>query len=225
VTPLPESPARHDLVWLSAAGAAGAVAALGGRERMLLRTWLDHGRPVIRARSRCSDPLGWLSLGLPLPPGQGKRRLALNVPRHGLLQWRPPPRLAEVVPSAWPAWRAPLAALDRRARSLGLTLRVFGSLAWQHLTGERYLTETSDLDLLWCPADQRQLAAGLRMLSDWERHSRLRADGEVLLPGGAVAWRELAGAPAWVLIKGDREPMLWPLAQVGVRLPAEAAAS
>jgi phosphoribosyl-dephospho-CoA transferase len=211
---LPESPTRHDLIWLTPAGAAAATVDLAAAERGLVLDWLNSGRPLIHTRRRAGDPAGWLPLGLPLPPSLGKRRLALCVPPDGLERCSAPPLLATVIDCAPPAWREWLIRLEQGARNLQLCLRVFGSLAWQYLTGDTYLSESSDLDLLWSPVDQAQLQAGLALLQEWERKSGLRADGEVLLPVGAVAWRELASAPSHVLVKDAWAVTLRPLSTI-----------
>lgn len=214
MTRLAESPSRHDLVWLTAAGAASVLNGLAAEERGEVVKWLRLGRPVIRTRDRPGEPPGRLCLGLPLPPDRGKRRLALSASRGGVAGWRPPPLLAEVIDSAPRSWREALLGLELKARALNLPLRVYGSLAWQYLGGEGYLRESSDLDLLWSPTDAAQLQAGLALLQAWEEGCGLRADGEVLLAVGAVSWRELAQAPARVLVKGQREVLLLPLASV-----------
>jgi phosphoribosyl-dephospho-CoA transferase len=70
---------------------------------------------------------------------------------------------------------------------------VFGSLAWQALSGLPYLTPQSDIDLLWHPQSNAQLQQGIALLARWEQTSGLRADGEVLFgAGSAVSWREWA---------------------------------
>ena len=218
-----EFPVRHDLVWLTTAGAEAATTALPPADQVLVKTWLAIDRPLIRTRLRPGDPSGWLSLGLPLPPSQGKRRLALCVPPEGVDRTSPPPRLAAVVDSAPSHWQGWLTRLEQEAVSAQIVLRVFGSLAWQYLTGETYLSEGSDIDLLWSSKDPIQLRTGLDLLQSWERESGLRADGEVLLPTGAVAWRELADSPTRVLVKDERTVTLQPLSVIRASLALQAA--
>jgi phosphoribosyl-dephospho-CoA transferase len=87
-----------------------------------------------------------------------------------------------------------------------VTPRVFGALLWQHTTGLPYLTDRSDLDLLWSISDERSadlLVEGLRQL---DASSPVRLDGELeLADGAAVNWRELAqtvaATTAEVLVK------------------------
>ena len=76
----------------------------------------------------------------------------------------------------WPNWMP-------RQRNIDLELRVFGSLAWQALSGLQYLTPQSDIDLLWHPLSNAQLQQGIALLARWEQDHGLRADGEVLFGG------------------------------------------
>jgi phosphoribosyl-dephospho-CoA transferase len=71
--------------------------------------------------------------------------------------------------------------------------RVFGSLAMQTLTGDRYLGAGSDVDLLLRPLDGAQLDVGLALVA---RHAQsLPLDGEIEFPfGHAVSWKEWLGA-------------------------------
>jgi phosphoribosyl-dephospho-CoA transferase len=81
------------------------------------------------------------------------------------------------------------------AGAAGYALRSYGSLALQAITGARYLTASSDIDLLFCPVTTSQLEAGIALLSSHQ--ASLPLDGEVMFPGGdAVAWREWRDARA-----------------------------
>jgi hypothetical protein len=53
------------------------------------------------------------------------------------------------------AWQPGLASLRIALRAAGVDCRVFGSLAMQTLTGERYLGAGSDVDLLLRPLERR----------------------------------------------------------------------
>jgi phosphoribosyl-dephospho-CoA transferase len=88
-----------------------------------------------------------------------------------------------------------LAALASGAANEGIVLRVYGSLALQVLTGQAYLTASSDIDLLVRPRDAAGLDAALALLG--KHAQRLPLDGEIVFPGGrAVAWKEWAAACA-----------------------------
>ena len=82
------------------------------------------------------------------------------------------------------------------ARAGGVLLRVYGSLAWQHLSGLPSVTAGSDVDLLAEPRSATELRSALELLRAREADCAPRLDGEVVLAGGrAVAWRELVAAP------------------------------
>jgi phosphoribosyl-dephospho-CoA transferase len=187
--------------------------------------WLARGLPLVGARGDPAQP-ALVALGLACPPGAPVRRIALQVPRNAIARVAPPPLLRDAARSAPAAWRDPLRALDAEARRAGLTLRVHGSLAWQHLSGDGFVTEGSDGDLLVRPRDLAALARALVLLTR-RAAGPPRLDGEVLLPGGrAVAWRELAGGAARVLVKSSDAVALEPRARVMAWLgpPASAGA-
>ena len=61
-------------------------------------------------------------------------------------------------------------------------------VAMQFLTGQDYLSATSDIDILFRPYHQAQLRAGLALLQELQT---LPIDGEIVFPGeAAVAWKE-----------------------------------
>lgn len=146
-----------------------------------------------------------IATGLALPPTQGKCRIALSVAAQDIARYAPPLRLDHALAHAPAAWQPALAELDGAAGDIGIELRVFGSLAWQALSGIQYLTTQSDIDLLWRPHSQVQLQQGVALLARWEQDHGLRADGEVLFGGDAVSWREWAtlqpGGDQRVLVK------------------------
>jgi phosphoribosyl-dephospho-CoA transferase len=88
-------------------------------------------------------------------------------------------------PAARPLWQG-LAAI-------GAVTRVHGSHGWQHLSGEAYLHEASDLDLGIELPDAVAARAAVALLGSARLPRRI--DGELVFPGGdAVAWREFARA-------------------------------
>jgi len=187
--------------------------------------WLAADRPLVVARQPMADvgaghardqeirghgpllqfkPMDSISVGLALPPAQGKCRIALSVAVQDIVRYAPPLRLADALAHAPAAWQLSLAELDAAATHIDIELRVFGSLAWQALSGLDYMTEKSDIDLLWHPLSHTQLQQGIALLGRWEKDHGLRADGEVLFgAGSAVSWRE------WATLKsGDDQRVL-----------------
>lgn len=207
---------RHHLAWIAAGDwSAGLRTGLEPGVVAILDTWFRAGRPAVVRRRAPGEPPAGLALGVPLPPSHGRQRIGFVLDPAAVRALEPPPPLAQAIPSAPAHWQAPLQALHIEARSIGLDLRVYGSLLWQHLSGESYVTERSDVDLLLRAPSAAALRAGLALLARWEQGTGVRADGEVLLPdGAAVAWRELHGTPARVLVKSPTAAELRPVADV-----------
>ncbi|TWB56270.1 malonate decarboxylase holo-[acyl-carrier-protein] synthase [Nitrospirillum viridazoti] len=192
---------RHDLVHLSPEAWRGQVAGLVEE----VADWADLGRPAIFRQRVCADPDGAVPLGLPLPPGMARKRLALSCPPAAVARVAPPPPLRDARSAAPAGWRPVIEALLAADPSW----RCFGSLAWQHLTGLPYLTDTSDLDLLiTCAsgADAARVTAALGGIAAW---APVRLDAELLsLDGSAVQWREWLSDAPHLLVKTRSGPAL-----------------
>jgi phosphoribosyl-dephospho-CoA transferase len=161
--------------------------------------WAHAGRPLVVRRPACSDTAGLVPLGLPLPPSHGKRRIAISLAAVDIIASAPPPLLAEAAAAAPAAWHA---TIERLLELLPET-RTYGSLAWQHLTGLPYLSDSSDLDLLWPLSAAKHAGHLLSGISGIAKQAPMRLDGEVTGPVGGVQWRELTGTDEdEVLVKG-----------------------
>ncbi|WP_282298278.1 malonate decarboxylase holo-[acyl-carrier-protein] synthase [Stenotrophomonas sp. PS02289] len=195
---MPDRPARHTLVWLSAqADWRADVAAQDPR----LAQWFAQGWPAVVARRAADDPDPRLRLGVPLPPAEGKQRLGLRVPMADVHKVQEPVSmqtlLEQPLAGAAAAWSLPLQALHAIAPA-----RVFGAFAWQLLTGLDYVHPRSDIDLLWRIDDRDSADHLVARLQAWEGTFARRVDGELCLPdGGAVNWREYASDARQVLVK------------------------
>lgn len=139
-------------------------------------------------------------LGIALPPdAQGRKlRVPIKAPRAEIRLVREPLELVDVLPTAPLHWQAALRVMTAEIRAQGLDMRVYGSLALQTLTRQPYLRDTSDIDILFRPANCLQLEQGMALLA---RHADfLPLDGEVLLgQDNAVAWKE------WLQCMADSE--------------------
>lgn len=192
---------RHAIAYLHATRWTEQLAeAPDGADFDAARDWFAAGRPAV-VRRYASGECGGVPLGIPLPPRLGKRRVRLRVGAAAVARIVPPPALADALDAAPDAWAPRLGELDLRLGAAGVAARVYGSLAWQRLTGEPYVTPDSDVDLLLAPATRAQLAACLRELEDFAGGAP-RIDGEIVLPSGeGIAWRELAARPRELLAR------------------------
>jgi len=193
---------RHDLVFVDAEGWRAMLSTRDDLAAEPLATrWAREGWPAIRRRAIPGEPSG-TALGMPLPPFAGKKRLAFVVQADDVVSIARPPSLNAASKSAPPSWRSTLQHLDELSERHAVEARVFGSLAWQALTGMDYITGHSDLDLLLDidrDIDLDRLTADLAAI---EADAPMRLDGELMRRDGAAAnWRELHSGADEVLVK------------------------
>lgn len=223
---------RHGLVWLAPEWHQMVCAQVTDAVlRDIARRFLAAGWPLVMCRQPGSveDAPAQdapITLGMPLPPAQGKHRLAFAVPRAAIVRTAPPPLLATTIPHLPATWREPLRHLLRDAEAIDIEFRVFGSLAWEGLTGNTYLTPQSDVDVLWRPSEPAQIADAIALLRAWQAEAGIAVDGEIVFgDDAAVAWREWSGGdrtpdtPHRVLVKTLRGPRLCARADLLARLP------
>lgn len=190
---------RHRLVYLDPAHWNETLAAYPAFQVIpMVVDWVGSGRPLIARRPVCDDMASRVPLGLPLPPSLGKQRLACAVPPGAIASDAPPPLLSDAFREAPAAWQQTIAALV----VLDPETRCFGSLAWTYLTSLPYLSETSDLDLVWHVSKADQAARLVAALARIDAGAPMRLDGEIVTPMGlAVQWRELASDAPELLAK------------------------
>jgi phosphoribosyl-dephospho-CoA transferase len=196
---------RHDIAFVRPSGWRRLLQARSDLAAdPLVGPWVEKRRPLVVRRTMPGEASG-VPLGLPLPPSAGKRRLAFVMRRDDVAaSYRPPPlRLARwAAPSAW---QPTLEALGELAAAHGIDLRIFGSLAWQILTGLGYLTKGSDLDLLLNVSRHTDLAGLTTDLAAIEAQAPMRVDGELVRgDGAAVNWREFHAGSHEILVKTVR---------------------
>lgn len=194
---------RHQFVWLDPDRAA--LIASVPDTLQTAKTWVAMGRPLITRRRASNEPGSGLVLGLALPELLGRGRLVLNARREAVERLDPPPLLSEISTVLPATWLPNCRELGGRLSRCGVVVRVYGSAAWEWLTGERYLRATSDLDLLLEPGADWDTAQALTVMADVATSCAPRFDGEVALGGGEfVAWRELLLTSTDVLVKTGR---------------------
>lgn len=192
--------ARHDLVWLGEEGWRRVLAGAAAEHAPAIAAWREADRPLVVRRADVDQAPGQVALGLALPPQEDGRKIRIpcRVAVEHMARRAAPLPLAQALaqsPNMLPRWNAALAALASSAVNAGIELRVYGSLALQVLTGQAYLTASSDIDLLVQPRGAAELDAALALLK--AHAQRLPLDGEIVFPNGrAVAWKEWAAARA-----------------------------
>ena len=201
--------ARHRLVRIDPPAWATLLASRSDlAAEPLLVDWAARGWPLVVRRRAPGDGDG-LALGLPLPPCAGKRRIALTLAADAVVSAAPMPPLGDVIQAAPRAWWPTLRALQSSAARHDVRPRVFGSLAWQTLTGLVYLGADSDLDILWTLPRPARLGLFLDELAAIAARAPMRLDGELVRPDGAgVNWRELRDGGAELLVKTRCAPLL-----------------
>jgi phosphoribosyl-dephospho-CoA transferase len=214
---------RHDRVYLRrGAEFATACAAPGSSAWQAVAVWLNAGRPLVAARQAGGG--GQLQLALGLPLAQGRQRLSIRVDAAQVAEVQPPLSVWQCQARLPAGPAAVLCQLAARLEGCGARLGIYGSLAWEVLSGEAYRRPDSDIDLICDVADRGQYEIALAALAAAAARLDCRLDGELRFPDGrAAAWQEilgLAGAPGKpVLVKGEQEVALLPLADLLATLP------
>jgi phosphoribosyl-dephospho-CoA transferase len=167
----------------------------------LVARWSKMGWPAIRRRALPYEEAG-LALGMPLPPSAGKKRISLLVDTDHVVSVARPPSLRQVQAYAPRNWWPTLDRLDRLELRHSVDARVFGSLAWQSLTGLDYVTDRSDLDVLFEFRGETDIDRFVADVAAIENEAPMRIDGELMrADGAAVNWRELHGGGSELLVK------------------------
>ncbi|WP_025036851.1 malonate decarboxylase holo-[acyl-carrier-protein] synthase [Bradyrhizobium sp. DOA9] len=203
------SPGRHDLVFVSPAGWRAMLEARGDLAAdALVARWPQRGWPAIRRRALPCEDVG-LALGLPLPPSAGKKRISLLVDIDHVLSVARPPSLPQARAYAPRNWWPTLDRLDRLKLRHSVDTRVFGSLAWQSLTGLDYVTDRSDLDVLFEFSGETDIDRLVADVAAIENEAPMRIDGELMrADGAAVNWREIHGDGSELLVKSTESVIL-----------------
>lgn len=182
---------RHDLVWLDPEADVGSFAVDAGQAE-LVRGWVSQGRPMVVARQCTELADDQIMLGFTIPPL--RTRVGVRVHKSAVASTSRPLLLPDAIEFAPDSWRAGMNRVHALCEKTGAVARVYGSLSSQAVTGNDYVDEQSDLDvLLECNlyTEVHELLMALDGLSS----TLPRIDGEIFSRTGAsVAWRELAAA-------------------------------
>ncbi|MCQ8895207.1 malonate decarboxylase holo-[acyl-carrier-protein] synthase [Limnobacter humi] len=185
--------------------------------RSLLDHWADNDFPLIVGRQSTDErPLQVLRLGLPAPARFHHRKESLYAPVAQLVSGEPLPALDTLAASLADA---PLLRLSKGLHHLDAPAQVYGSLAWELITGEAYRKPDSDLDILIHVEDIAHADQVVDLLEDEQDHLPFRLDGELEFPGHLqMAWREWKalreGRTERILVKSLTRCELLPLEEL-----------
>ena len=211
-------PTRHQRAWLTPTWPVHLASQLSAEARATLTQWFARGFPAVVCRDDPGDETG-VALSVTLPASRWHATIRFTVGRAAVARRAPPLPLAEAMLSAPSGWLVPLSDLERAAAGVGVPLSVTGALAWQHITGERYVAPRSPVDLLFHPRSREQLdqiLTVLRVREDWEGPPLV---GEAVLGwDAAVAWRDLAHGRRRVLVRSAGSETVQDVERLLVRL-------
>ncbi|MGH8842382.1 MAG: malonate decarboxylase holo-[acyl-carrier-protein] synthase [Advenella sp.] len=186
---------RHDLAYLYPAADYRLLSPMQSpTAHQALQCWLHAQRPLVVAR-QSAGACAQVLLGLTLPPGAEPRRISLSVKPDVIRVIASPLTLAHCVNTCTAAVAAPLKRLLQQCESHDIAVSVYGSLAWEMLSGTTYRHSQSDIDLVCDIAHAPQLAPCIEALQQAQQALPCSLDGEIRFGDGpAVNWKELAQA-------------------------------
>ncbi len=196
---------RHQLVYVNPELCGGLDETVSG--------WSASGFPGI-VRRPCFSENGNICLGIPLPPSRGKLRLSCEVTGDAVEKITPPPELRNCAAAFPENKREGLNALLEIAP---FQTHVVGSLAWESITGITYLTESSDIDLLFMPSNKDEFYKIDKTLENWRERFKIKCDIEIMFPNGnGFLWKEYKQSPRKFLVKGNSKVFMSSPEQLGI---------
>lgn len=186
---------RHSLVWLDP-GMDVASCLTFAEHEAAVREWIAKGLPLVAARQprQHDGRVTHHALGLTLPPPTTRQRVFLSVPADAVIRRSGPLSLEQARDAGDRHCRELIQQVVAVCQTARVSPYVYGSMMWQAVSGRRYMTEASDLDILFLcdgSSDTHWLINSLEYLEG----SQPGLDGEILAPSGwAAAWREVAAA-------------------------------
>ena len=227
---------RHTLIDVSDAGREAILAELAGsgtdsailREklgRVLLPERAGARVPGIIRREDGPSRLGCVPVGFSEPVSDGERRLriAAFARLEDVVRVTSPYEIMSLPLPRRTACTEALVAAKARARSLGLVLGVWGSVAMELYTGLPCTHERSDLDLIVAAVSRERLSCFMVEVKAMEERFALCIDVEVDLPNGyGVQLKELLGQGHTVLGKSITGVALFPRLEILAELSPDA---
>ncbi|AFK61512.1 malonate decarboxylase [Advenella kashmirensis WT001] len=184
---------RHDLAYLYSNAEYQLLSPVQSpTAQAALQRWLHARHPLVVARQPAAADAQIL-LGLTLPPEAVHRRISVSICPDAIRAITPPLALADGVNTCTAAIAAPLKHLLQKCESHDITVSVYGSLAWEMLSGTTYRHDRSDIDVVCDIAHVAQLDPCIKALQQAQQALPCSLDGEIRFASGpAVNWKELS---------------------------------
>jgi phosphoribosyl-dephospho-CoA transferase len=165
--------------------------------------WFQKGFPGI-VRRPCFAENKKICIGVPFPPSMGKLRLACDLPMEKIAAIKKPPTLLECRKSLPDDSAGALEKLQFELDKKKLKAYAVGSIAWETLTGINYVTENSDIDLLFIVENKNEFKDIDAILEHWHSEINRKCDIEIMLSNGnGFLWKEHKQSNGEVLVKGN----------------------
>lgn len=187
---------RHDLLFLD------GFELSDHSDSPVISKWIEAGRPVIVRRPGLAFGGEGVHCGIPLPPKQGKKRIGFIAPLNSIRHRAGLPELAACMCLLPESRQLQLVEFLNACRENNFRPEVFGSLAWQHLTGLNYLHEDSDIDLRFKVKNSMELKSLATVLRQFPQLCITLCDIELeLWNGSAFSWREFMDDSPQLMVK------------------------
>lgn len=199
---------RHDLLTLKSDAVVHAIACCTtDKAAHYVTQWIDEGKAFVCPRQNPRS--NTIQLGLAFVDNGVKHRAFIQARYQDVLRGDSPQELVNCLDLFGEQEAMVLRRLADTLAEAGFPLYVFGSVAWEKISGKPYRTETSDLDLLCDVATIQDVRFVASALAAADRDLPFRIDGELRFPNDDCAnWREVAVAleqqdPVDILVKGE----------------------
>jgi malonate decarboxylase holo-[acyl-carrier-protein] synthase len=194
---------RHDLVWLDKTYCKSNEYLINSfSDESIILNWIEKNNPFVVTRQLDNNTEN-INLAFLLPLEEDKKRVGIIVNKKIISKHSHPMKLSSVLLKIEKKWHSPLKELVTSFLSFDMDLFVFGSSMWESVIEKKYMTENSDVDLLWSPNSYSQLEVGLTILKEWMNKYPLKIDGEVEFPcESACSWKELLNDDDNIIVKG-----------------------
>lgn len=183
---------RHDRVILKQkANVCSVSCCTSDHAYKYVQQWIANGFAFVFPQQQ--DDV--LRLGMVFVDQGLRHRVTVQVRSDDVLQVKPPLLLSECLEHFCAVDAVILKKLNQQLAAIGCKVHVFGSVSWELISGQKYWTEASDLDLLIDVPLIEQAEKIVNMIRQAASQLSFRIDGELRFPTNeCINWLEFAMA-------------------------------